>query len=236
MELSDLMKVFPKRTLFCQNFIKWISILSYKKTANKESFIFACEIMSLEGETIISSAYRNHSFVFVDLFFHIALQKLPKDIDKVSIEELQNFSETLANFFFTDESTLKDLPQKIVDIGKIGTSIDKEPISYGLLLKRLKNNLPFLSSLGKANFTRIIQSSDPFPLPNLKDQKPELMTPTLLFLMALNSNKILNRLKVEKLFSSGASGFSFHKLVYEVKGYCAPLIFVVRNSYTTIDK
>ena len=62
------------------------------------------------------------------------------------------------------------------------------------------------------------------------------MTPTLLFLLGLNSNKILNQLKIEKLYSSSNSGFSFHKMVIGVKGYCAPLVFLVRNRYNTVEQ
>ena len=97
---TDLLKIFPKRTLFCNNFLKWMKILSYKKTANKESFIFACEVFTLDPEDIINPSYKNHSFVFVDLFMHMCLQKLPTEIEEINQTQLINFSETFVNFFF----------------------------------------------------------------------------------------------------------------------------------------
>lgn len=108
--------------------------------------------------------------------------------------------------------------------------------SSSQLTRRLKAHIPFASSFGKENFTRVLTKHQDFELPDISGEKPELMTPTLLFLLALNSNKVLNQKKYEKLFSSAMHGYSFHKLVSEVKGYCAPLVFLVKNRYNTMEK
>lgn len=133
--LDDLLQIFPKRTLFCSNFLKWMQILSYKKTANKESFVFACEILSLDGEKVISTPYQNHSFLFLDVFFHMSVQKLPKDVVRVTAEELTNFADTLANFFFGDASQVPDLGQKFADVLFLQTSIAQDPVPYSMFAK-----------------------------------------------------------------------------------------------------
>lgn len=233
---NDLLKIFPNRTLFCEKFRNWMTILSYKKTANKESFIFACEIFTLEGEKIISTAYKNHSFLFLDIFLHMCMQKLPNQISTVTLEDIQIFAETFANFFFQDDSKLLDLPSKIVDIVKNQTEIAKEPIFFNTVSKKFKSNIPFASSFGKDNFTKLLNKTSGFTLPDISSLTPDILTPTLLFLLSLNSSKILNRYKIEKLYSSSTSGYSFHKLVIAIKGYNAPILFIIRNKYNTIEK
>lgn len=135
MTVDDLLKVFPNRTLFCHNFHAWMQTLSYKKTANKESFIFACEILTLDSCDVISPTYKNHSFVFIELFLHMCLQKSPKENATVNQQQLINFAQTLTNFFFKDQNKLEDLAAKIVDIIKLQTNISSEPIPLAILIK-----------------------------------------------------------------------------------------------------
>lgn len=108
--------------------------------------------------------------------------------------------------------------------------------SRSKIIRKLKTNMPFASSFGKENFERLLHKQEDFQLPDISSEKPELMNPSLLFLLSLNSNKILNRFKIEKLYSSSSSGFSFHKLVIAIKGYYAPVVFLIRNRYNTIEK
>ena len=82
----------------------------------------------------------------------------------------------------------------------------------------------------------MLKKQEDFELPDISAENPDLLQPSLLFLLSLNNSKVLNRLKIVKLFSSSNSGFSFHNLVNSVKGYCAPLVFLVRNRYTTMEK
>ena len=132
---QELSRVFPSRTIFCQNFQKWMKVLNYTKTANKEGFIFACEILLLESDQIISTTYRNHSFVFIDLFMHMCLQKLPNEISTVTYSDLLNFAETLSNFFFKDDNKLKDLPQKMTEMITSQLNIKSDPVSYSSISK-----------------------------------------------------------------------------------------------------
>ena len=132
---KDLLKIFPNRTLFCKSFLEWMPILSYKKTANKESFIFACEIFTLEGEEIISTVYKNHSYIFIEIFFHMTLKKLPVEIAKVTLEEVINFAEVFTNFFFKDNHNLTDLPKKIVDLVRNQTDIKNQPVLFHVAMK-----------------------------------------------------------------------------------------------------
>lgn len=135
MTLPDLLKVFPQRTLFCKAFLSWMPRLSYRNTANKESFIFANEILSMEGEEIISTAYKNHSYVFTDILFHVSLCKLPKEITTVTLEDTRLFAEVFANFMFKDDHKLTDLPSKIVDLVVAHTDIASEPVSFQIVTK-----------------------------------------------------------------------------------------------------
>ena len=82
----------------------------------------------------------------------------------------------------------------------------------------------------------ILKLKTDFVLPDISKEKPEIMNPTLLFLISMNNSKVLNRYKVEKLYSSGSSGFSFHKLIIAIKGYYAPIVFLIRNRYLTVEK
>lgn len=117
-----------------------MKILSYKKTANKESFIFACEVFTLDPEDIINTSYKNHSFVFVDLFMHMCLQKLPTEIDEINQTQLINFSETFVNFFFKDENKMNDLAEKIADIVKIQTDIKTKGVPFRVVMKYSNKN------------------------------------------------------------------------------------------------
>jgi hypothetical protein len=65
----------------------------------------------------------------------MTLQRLPKDINLITFQELQNFSDTFANFFFTDQSKLPDLGTKIADIVSLQTSIASEPLPYSTIIK-----------------------------------------------------------------------------------------------------
>ena len=132
---TDLLKIFPNRTLFCDNFLKWMKILSYKKTANKESFIFACEVLTLDPEDIIVTAYKNHSFVFIDLFMHMCLQQLPTEINEVSNAQLANFAATFVNFFFKDQNKVVDLSQKIGDIVRVQSDIQNKGVPFRVVMK-----------------------------------------------------------------------------------------------------
>ena len=135
LNINSLLKVFPKRTIFCKSLLEWMPILSYKKTANKESFIFACEILSLEGEEIISTVYKNHSYVFIETFFHMTLHKLPKEISDISYSELINFAQTFTNFFFTDDQDMVDLTNKVIDLIRLQSEIEKEPVNFNSVIK-----------------------------------------------------------------------------------------------------
>jgi hypothetical protein len=73
--------------------------------------------------------------VFIDLFMHMCLQKLPNEISTVTYSDLLNFAETLSNFFFKDDNKLKDLPQKMTEMITSQLNIKSDPVSYSSISK-----------------------------------------------------------------------------------------------------
>ena len=100
----------------------------------------------------------------------------------------------------------------------------------------MKDNFPYASFFLKENFSKILKNEGEFLLPKCEGDKGELLTPGLMLLLGLNNNKILNCPRVEKLYSSITNGTSFRKLIYEIKGYDAPIIFIIKNGYNTVEK
>ena len=93
-----------------------------------------------------------------------------------------------------------------------------------------------MSSFGKQNIHRLLKEGVDFALPTFDKEEPEVLTPTMLFLLSMCNSKLLTQLKIDKIFSSSSSGFSFQKLVYAMKGYNGPIVLLVRNRYNTIEK
>lgn len=93
-----------------------------------------------------------------------------------------------------------------------------------------------MSSFGKQNIHRLLKQGLDFELPSFDKEGPEVLTPTTLFLLSMCNSKLLNPMRIDKIFSSSSSGFSFQKLVYAMKGYSAPMVLLVRNRYNTIEK
>jgi len=100
----------------------------------------------------------------------------------------------------------------------------------------MKDNFPYANFFLKENFKRLLQREEPYSLPEIKGDKGELLSPNLLLLIGLNNNKILNQPKIERIYSSIANGSSFNKLTYSLKGYNAPFILLIRNTYNTIKR
>ena len=93
-----------------------------------------------------------------------------------------------------------------------------------------------MSSFGKQNISRLLKEGKDFALPSFESEGPEVLTPSLLFLLSMVNSKLLGSLRVRKLFSSSSSGFSFQKLVFALKGFNAPVVLLLRNRYNTIEK
>ncbi len=81
---QDLLKIFPGRKLFCQCLFKWMCILSYRKTANRESFLYAIEIFILDSSLLIKESYVNHSYSFIDIFMIMTLCIRPSELHKIT--------------------------------------------------------------------------------------------------------------------------------------------------------
>ncbi len=82
----------------------------------------------------------------------------------------------------------------------------------------------------------MIDKIEPYKLPEIIGEKGELLSPSLLLIIGLSNNKILNQPKIERIYSSISNGTSFNKLAYSIRGYTAPMIFLIKNSYNTINR
>ena len=104
------------------------------------------------------------------------------------------------------------------------------------LNRLMKDNFPYANYFLKENFKRMLDREEPFTLPEVKGEKGELLSPSLLLIVGLNNNKILNQPKIERIYSSIANGTSFNKLSYSLKGYSAPILILIKNTYNTIKR
>jgi hypothetical protein len=100
----------------------------------------------------------------------------------------------------------------------------------------MKDNFPYANYFLKENFKRLLHKEEPYSLPEIKGEKGELLSPCLLLLVGLNNNKVLNQPRIERIYSSIVNGSSFNKLTYSLKGYNAPVILLIRNTYNTIKR
>jgi hypothetical protein len=133
-----LNQMFPKRKIFCLNFVKWMEMLSYKKTVNRESFTFACEILSIDSEFVIKEEYRKHSFSHLDLFLHLSVQRLPGKINLINIEEASNYLDVFINFLISDDVDPKEAKDSLMGMILKRTEIGDKSIPHETLLKLYK--------------------------------------------------------------------------------------------------
>jgi len=133
-----LANIFPKRSLFTRCFIQWMESLSYKKNANRESFVFACEILSLDPEQVLKAEYKNHTFGHLEIFLHMTLLKMPNKIEQVTLEETTAYIDLILNFFMGDDIDGSEGREVIIAMITKRTEIENGPISYHTLLKSNK--------------------------------------------------------------------------------------------------
>lgn len=62
----------------------------------------------------------------------------------------------------------------------------------------------------------------------------QILNNSILLMIALNTRLLMSVPVCERLYSSLASGSSFSKLAYCLKGYSAPVLILILNTYVTI--
>jgi len=135
---SALIKLFPNRTLFTKVFFQWMESLSYKNSANRESFVFACEILSLDSEQVLKEQYKNHTFGHLEIFLHMILQTMPNKIEQATSENVESYIDLILNFFLGDSIDPAEGKEAVMGMIAKRTEIANGPISHHILLKSPK--------------------------------------------------------------------------------------------------
>lgn len=135
---NSLKSLIPNRSLFTRIFFQWMESLSYKKNANRESFVFACEILSLDPEHVLKEEYKNHTFGHLEIFLHMILQKMPNKIEQITIEETTSYVDLILNFFLGEDVDSSEGREVIMAMITKRTEIKEGPISHHILLKSTK--------------------------------------------------------------------------------------------------
>lgn len=228
---EDLEKLFPQRSEFCEKFTNWMKRLSYKHTANRESFIFACEVMLLDSELMLKEEYRRHSFNFIEIFLHMIVAKFPQQIEGVSQTDVMSFIRMFISLFLDDS---KDNSMVINALGGLVHKqfVESDQIHPDKFLKLFKENLTTAVFFGKRQFEHLLLGE---PIPKLMSIKEgHVLTDQMLLLIGLSNNKILNRETAQLIYSSKSMGNSFQRLAFSLTGYQAPIIILIKNTFDLI--
>ena len=229
--IKDVNKLFPKRKLFCEKFHKWMCALSYRKSANRESLIFACEIFLLDSEKIVKEIYSNHSYNYLELFFHMILAKDPRKLPPITFNDLEVFIDCFLNFLLGDIN-YSFTKNNLINMFKKRFNFNEQKIYIYPVVKFLKEKLPTSVYFLKRNFENLLFLNKEIEFP--KYEQSDILTDEILIILGLTNNKILNYTKMNLLYSSTKSGSSFNRLAHSLKGYTAPVLILIKNKYNTI--
>lgn len=225
---ADLEALFPNRIELCKRFTEWMKKLSYKQTANREAFIFACEILLLDSEYVLKEEYKNHSFNFIEIFSYMVLAKYPNEILSINKNDVSDIIKAFISLFL-DET--KDTTMINEVLGRMANKIFvlSEESTLEKFIKIFKENLPTAIAFGKRQMENLLLG-EPVPrIPTLKEGF--IMNEQILLMLGMTNNKILNQDKVDLLYSSKSMGNSFHRLAVSLKGYDAPVVILIKNNY-----
>lgn len=229
---KDLLNVFPNRLIFCQAFVQWMKTLSYKGTANRQSFIFATEILLLDSNHVLKPEYKNHAFNFLEIFMHMVLSKLPQNIESISQQQVESFIAVLVNLFL-DENEETDLIKKSLFSLVKSLFAGNSSALAGSVIYAFKSSLPYIVFFAKNKFENLLFHQKEIEVPLIKGD--HIMNKQILLLLGLTNNKILNRFDMKLIYSSRSMGSSFHRLSSALVGYEAPTIMLIRNNYDLIN-
>ena len=228
---EDLEQLFPNRVEFCRRFAAWMRKLSYKGTANRESFIFACEVMLLDSDMILKEEYKNHSFNFLELFMHMTMAKYPNEIETLSKADVLAFIKTLVNLFL-DDTQESSLAVDVLDKMTLKLFTVSEEVHLESFIRLFKDNLTTSITFGKRQLEHLL-FAEPLPqTPRVKEGY--VLNNQILMLLGLTNSKIFNRDRIDLLYSSRSMGNSFHRLTGALKGYDAPVIVLIKNQFDLI--
>lgn len=228
--IDDVNKLFPNRKLFCEKFHRWMCALSYRKSANRESLIFACEIFLLDSEKIVKEIYSNHSYNYLELFFHMILAKDPRKLPPITFNDLETFIDCFLNFLLGDRD-YSFTKKNFMNMFKNQFDFENKIYIYPVV-KFLKDKLPTSVYFLKKNFENLLFLNKEIEFP--KYDQSDILNDEILIILGLTNNKILNYSKMNLLYSSTKSGSSFNRLAHSIKGYSAPVLILIKNKYNTI--
>lgn len=97
-----MVKFFKNRTFFSQAFYEWMKRLSYRKSANRESFLYASELFLIDSNDLLKEKYKNHSFNILEIMMIMARKNRYKVGQKLTHEEIQSFFDILFNLMYGD--------------------------------------------------------------------------------------------------------------------------------------